>query len=97
MKYSLITKAVNKVEVVCVCFINFKSKVCILKDPNYNVKRKNKRGFKFAKISFVTYIVRRQFVSYTAGAAAILKEQSPRVFFKIWDNRWSMNKFIVGL
>ena len=75
----------------------FKSKVCILKDPNYNVKRKNKRGFKFAKISFVTYIVRRQFVSYTAGAAAILKEQSPRVFFKIWDNRWSMNKFIVGL
>ena len=73
MKYSLITKAVNKVEVVCVCFINFKSKVCILKDPNYNVKRKNKRGFKFAKISFVTYIVRRQFVSYSGRGCCHFK------------------------
>ena len=34
-----------------------------------------------------------------AGAAAILKEQSPSVFFKfeIIIYRWSMNKFIVGL
>ena len=29
--------AVNKVEVVCVCFNNIKSKVCFLKDPNYKL------------------------------------------------------------
>ena len=51
----------------------FKSKVCILKDPNYNVKRKNKRGFKFAKISFVTYIVRQQFVSYSGRGCCHFK------------------------
>ena len=82
MKYSLITKAVNKVEVVCVCFINFKSKVCILKDPNYNVKEKISEDLNLLKLVSLRILFGGNLFHTAAGAAAILKEQSPSVFFK---------------